>query len=164
MHRRPFTALAVLIAFILSTSFASVPRASAEVENYREPVSFVLDPGQCPELTTTITAEGEYHFRIVTNVDKNGDTHILFNLTATGTAVDTEGNTYVFNYHNHANEKIAAGGFPHTIVVTDHLNLVGGGTAGTVHVGFTLKITVPESGPDIVTEVSVRGDPNCDVI
>jgi hypothetical protein len=69
-----------------------------------------------------------------TSFDESGGLHE----TVTGTATDTLGNNYVFNYH--ANVK--GDPFVSTGHFTDHFNLVGNGASAKMKTGFNLIVTV----------------------
>jgi hypothetical protein len=95
----------------------------------------------CPNLQVTVFGTGESF--TVTNhwVDKDGVDHINMNTLVTGTATDSEGATYGFNYHQHASFDIPSSGFPFSGQVTDHFNLLGKGKANHLHVEFVLRAT-----------------------
>ena len=69
-----------------------------------------------------------------TSFDESGGLHE----TVTGTATDSLGNGYVFNYH--ANVK--GDPFTSTGHFTDHFNLVGDGASAKLKTGFNLIVTV----------------------
>jgi hypothetical protein len=163
LHKR-LISLALVLVTLLGLQLALVASTSAAVHSV-VPYSFTLTPEQCPDLDTTISGSGEYFIRTNTRVDKNGVTHINENNTTNGTATDTEGNTYRYNYHNNSRVTIPPGEFPFTIMVTDHFNLVGAGNAQSLHVGFNIFLTFSAPGePPTVEEISVRGMPECDPI
>lgn len=139
--------------------------AHAQVHQSRTPVSFTLTPA-CPNLQVTVQGSGESFTITNQRTDKNGVTHIEMNTLVTGTAVDSEGVTYLFNYHNHASLDIPAGGFPFQAATTDHFNLNGEGKANQVHVGFVARLTFTSpSDPPIAEFVNMRGTPFfCDPI
>lgn len=61
-----------------------------------------------------------------------------FHETVNGTATDSLGNSYVFNYHaNVKGDPFAATGH-----FTDHFNLVGNGAGAKMKTGFNLVVTV----------------------
>jgi hypothetical protein len=162
MHRWNRTIVLILFAIALGASVA-YPAAAAEQQTV--PVTFTLTPAQCPDLTSTVSGAGEYFIRTNTRVDADGVTHINQNTTANGTATDTEGNTYRFTYHNNQRITIPSGGFPFTVNVNDHFNLVGAGNAQSIHVGFTLRLTFSAPGEEPTVEViSFRGFLPCDPI
>jgi hypothetical protein len=166
MNRRRQAVLGVLAAVALPYVASVTPSAVAGITQTREPVTFTLTPEVCPALAVTVQGSGERF--IVTNqwVDKNGVVHIVGNDLATGTAVDSEGATYVFNYHQHFNPiAVPPEGFPVTFLVNDHFNLVGKGKAARLHVSFVYQVTFPAPDQPPTTEViNERGDPACDPI
>jgi hypothetical protein len=155
-----FAALFVVVALL-----AVVARPALAAEQQTVPYTFVLTPDQCPDLGTTISGSGAWFFRTNTRIDKDGVTHIVQNVTTSGTATDSEGNTYRFNYHNNSQVTIPPGEYPQYVNVTDHFNLVGAGSAESLHVGFNIRLvfTAPNQEPS-VEEISVRGFPPCDPI
>src|SRR6266699_3824360 len=94
------------IAITLPTLTAAVSSKSAQATQVRIPISFTLTPGQCPKLNVTVIGSGEFFSVMNSRIDKNGIVHIEESDLATGTAVDSEGATYVFNYHNHSSFEI----------------------------------------------------------
>lgn len=167
MNRRRIAVLAVLAAtLVIAPVLVPVPSALAEATQIRTPVSFTLTPARCPNLQVTVEGSGESFLVINHRIDNNGVDHIQRNDLVTGTATDSEGATYVFNYHNHATIDIPAGGFPFQVTTTDHFNLNGKGRANQLHVGFVVRLTfISPSDPPIIELVNERGNPmGCDAI
>jgi hypothetical protein len=164
MNLRRLSSLTALVALVLAVQITLRPSAAA-AEFQTIPYVFVLTPDQCPDLGTTVTGSGEWFFRTNTRTDQDGVTHIVQNVTTGGTATDSEGNTYRFNYHNNQQVTIPPGEFPVLVNITDHFNLVGAGNAQSLHVGFTIRLTFAAPGEEpSVEEISVRGFPPCDPI
>jgi hypothetical protein len=143
----------------------AVPAAVGQATLTRMPVSFTLTPS-CPSLRVTVTGTGEGF--VVTNhrIDTNAIDHINTNTLVTGTATDSEGAVYTFNYHQHTRAEVPAAGFPFTLEGTDHFNLIGKGKANQLHVGFVARaaFTSP-SAPPVIEFVNMRGEPLlCDPI
>lgn len=170
MSKKRIAVLAVLaIALAIPPLSVVVPLALAEATQTRTPITFTLTPdGQrpCPNLQVTVVGSGESFTVINHRIDTNGVDHIERNDLVTGSASDSDGATYVFNYHNHASIEIPVGGFPFQVTTTDHFNLSGQGRANQVHVGFVLRLTFTSPfDPPIVEFVNMRGDPeHCDAI
>jgi hypothetical protein len=151
----------VISAAILSTMTIS---ASASSSHFVFPVAFTLVGGPggppdflCPELPTglTVTGSGEEFQVFNMTVTPNGVTLVEVNDLKTGSATDSNGATYLFNYHNHQSAAIPAGGFPFTIVENDHFNLVGNGQASQLQVHFNIRITFNNAvDPPIVTVIN----------
>jgi hypothetical protein len=78
-----------------------------------DPVLFVIAPGQCPQLGADVGVSGTGTETTVVH----GSTLTQF---ASGTAVDTNGKTYTFNYNLTISENAKR------LILTDHFNLVGG--------------------------------------
>jgi hypothetical protein len=140
--------------------------ASTTHTQTRAPISFTLSG--CPSLPPgdTVSGSGEDLLVLNSRVGSDGVTHIERNDLVTGQATDSAGATYTFNYHNHANIDVEAGGFPTTITTTDHFNLVGNGQAAQLHVGFVARVTITSpTEPPSFTFVNAHGNPFfCDPI
>jgi hypothetical protein len=166
MNAKRIVGLATL-ALVLAVPMLIVvaPSVSAEVTQTRTPINFTLTPA-CPNLKVTVQGSGESFLVINHRIDQNGVDHIERNDLVTGTAIDSDGATYLFNYHNHARIDIPTSGFPFQVTTTDHFNLNGEGRANQIHVGFVLRLTFTSpSDPPIVEFVNVRGNPMfCDAI
>jgi hypothetical protein len=136
-----------------------VPTAMAKADHTRTPVSFTLTPA-CPNLSVTVMGEGEMFTVTNHRIDANGVDHVQINSLATGSATDSEGKNYGFNYSNHATMEIPPGGFPFSVTTTDHFNLVGEGKANQIHVGFVVRLTItgPNDPPIVERLVNMRGD------
>jgi hypothetical protein len=102
---------------------------------------------------------------INSRVDRNGNTVIEQNNLATGTATDSNGETYGFNYHNHATLQIPPGGFPFSVETTDHFNLVGNGKADQLQVHFVARVTFTSPTTFTFEFFKPHGNPfSCDPI
>ena len=136
-----------------------VTPATAKADQTRTPVSFTLTPA-CPNLSVTVVGEGESFTVTNHRIDADGVDHVQVNSLATGSATDSEGAKYSFNYHNHATFEIPPGGFPFSVTTTDHFNLVGKGKANQIHVGFVVRLTItgPNDPPIVERQVNMRGD------
>jgi hypothetical protein len=113
----------------------------------------------------TVTGSGESFTVVMTRVDSNGSTHIEQNTLTTGTATDSDGASYSFNYHNHASLDIPSAGFPFTAETTDHFNLVGNGQANQLEVHFVARVTFTSPTTFTFEFINSRGNPfACDPI
>jgi hypothetical protein len=129
------------------------------------PVTFTL--GGCTALPAglTVSGSGDAFIIINTRVDSNGFTHIQRNDVTTGSATDSNGATYNFNYHNHASFDIPPGGFPFTLESSDHFNLVGNGQANQLQVHFVARVTFTSPTTFTGEFINVHGSPfTCDPI
>jgi len=155
-----------LVAMLAFPPLSTPPSALAQATQSRMPLSFTLPAGQCPNLEVTVEGTGESF--IVTNdrIDQKGVHHIIMNHLVTGTATDSNGGTYLFNYHQHSELEIPPGGFPFQLTATDHFNLNGEGKANHLHVGFVASATFNSPfDPPIIEFVNQRGNPFlCDPI
>ena len=158
--------LASIVALVVLAVPASVLAAgnAGSTTVYTEPVEFTLDAGVCPSLPEELSIDfsGTVHGHIHVSTDANGVIHVNWPDTITGTAVDSEGNTYAFNYTNVLNVRDA--GLPIYITVTDHFNLVGNGPANQLHTFFVLRLVITAEGEEEIV-FSAHGDPgSCDAI
>ena len=122
----------------------------------------------CPNLPTGLVINGSVeHTEVISiSVNNNGVTHIEDNSLELGSATDSNGATYVVNYHNHGSAAIPLGGFPFTVLQNDHFNLVGNGQASQLQVRFVERLTfIDNVTPPTVQVVNEKGDAFiCDVI
>lgn len=133
---------------ILSAAATLPASASSTHISFSFPFTVTGGPDpDCPDLPTGLVVNGtvEHTEVITTSVNNNGVTHIEDNSLELGSATDSNGATYVVNYHNHTGIDIQPGGFPITALVTDHFNLVGGGQAGNMQVHFVIRLTFVDS-------------------
>jgi hypothetical protein len=132
----------------------------------RTPISFTLS--SCPSLPAgvTVSGTGDDFLDMNVRVDADGTTQIERNDLAIGTAVDSTGANYKFNYHNHSNISVPAGGFPWSFTTTDHFNLIGNGHADQLQVHFVARVTFTSpADPPIFEFVNERGNPFfCDAL
>jgi hypothetical protein len=159
----PTPATAVSIAQTLSPTTG---RTVTGQQRARGSISFTLS--SCPNLPAGLTVSGSGDDFLVVNsrVDQDGVTHMERNDLVTGTATDSNGATYGFNYHNHSNITVPPGGFPWSFTTTDHFNLVGNGHADQLQVHFVAWVTFPSpSDPPLIEFVNSSGNPFfCDPI
>jgi hypothetical protein len=157
-------AVAVL-AVALGAAGAVAGGGGKTVEDF--PLEFTLSSPPCDQLPpgTIVTGTGTITIRTWVQTDEAGVTHVLSKEVAGGTASDTAGGTYHFNY------KLVFGadftGFPFTADVKDFFHLVNDQTGANVSATFTAKITFLSEDPeDVVVEfIKVTGDPeHCDPI
>jgi len=122
----------------------------------------------CPDLPTGLVINGSVeHTEVInTSVTSDGVTHVEDNSLELGSATDSNGATYVVNYHNHTGVDIQPGGFPTTVLVNDHFNLVGSGQASQLQVHFVLELTfISSSAPPSEQLINKHGHAFlCDVI
>ena len=155
---------------ILCAGVAVPSSASSTHITYSFPFTLVGGPlpDFCPMLPTGFEINGSIDGTdiITTSVNSAGVTHVNVNSLELGSATDSNGATYVVNYHNHTGEDIQPGGFPVTLLQNDHFNLVGAGVAGNLQVHFVITVTfLSSSDPGTVTVVNKHGNAfACDVI
>jgi hypothetical protein len=154
------------ITTVLPVLLSSSP-ASAQVFQLRTPVNFTLSG--CTQLPPglTVSGSGEGFLVLTTRVDHDGNTVMEQNDLVTGTATDSNGVTYGFNYHNHSTITVPPAGLPFSFTTTDHFNLVGKGQANELQVHFVANVTIYSLNPLIATfnPVNVHGNPfTCDPI
>jgi hypothetical protein len=162
MNRKRIAVLAVALAIPL---LVVAPSALADATQVRTPVTFTLSGCTSLPAGLTVNGSGEGFLVINSRVDQNGFTHIERNDLVTGNATDSNGATYVFNYHNHASFDIPPGGFPFSAATTDHFYLVGDGQANQLEVHFVATVTFTSPTTVIFNFINVHGNPKtCDPI
>src|SRR5215471_7022253 len=102
MNRKRLLVLSVSAFAVMIALEIEVPAAHAQTSQVRTPVNFVL--AGCSVLPTglTVYGSGESFLVVNTRIDRDGTAHIESNNLVTGTATDSNGEVYAFNYHNHA--------------------------------------------------------------
>jgi hypothetical protein len=160
--------LAVLKASIIALAIAPLmlaPSVKADTSQVRTPVNFVLNGCSMLPAGLTIYGFGESFLVVNTRIDQNGAVHIQRNDLVTGSATDSNGATYGFNYHNHASMQMPASGFPFTLETTDHFNLVGNGQANQLQVHFVARVAFYSPDNVSIQFIDVHGNPmTCDPI
>jgi hypothetical protein len=159
MNRTRSATLTVLIAMALPFS------AHGQATHTTMPVTFTLSGCTSLPAGVTVNGSGESFVVVTTRIDSNGSTHIEQNTLTTGTAIDSNGASYNFNYHNHASFDTPPGGFPFTVSTTDHFNLVGNGKANQLQAHFLARITFTSPNTFTFEFINSRGNPAaCDAI
>ena len=154
------SALCLAIAVV-----AQVQPVRADTSQTRTPVNFVLAGCSMLPAGLTVSGTGESFLVVNSRIDKDGTTYIENNNLVTGTATDSNGEVYGFNYHNHASLQVPPGGFPFTAEVTDHFNLVGNGQANQFQVHFVARITFLSPSSFTIQFFKAHGNPmSCDPI
>lgn len=163
MSRRVVSIAALLVMLTAAMPGALAKNAGSTVV-FNEPLEFTFPAGMCPDLPEDLsihftgTVRGKFHL----SEDAQGVFHVSGTQAIYGTAVDSEGATYRFNYHNKFHAQDA--GFPIEVKVTDHFNLVGNGGVNHLHTFFVLTAIIDDDGVDI-TVIHEHGDPdNCDAL
>ncbi len=130
------------------------------------PIAWEMPAGSCPALPEAVAGQGESH--VVVQARDNGDGTLRLHITNNvhGTATDTSGNRYSFNYTQNTSGITSAVDPipPFEVHVVDHFNLVGAGQATQMHVGFVLDIAVDADGNVTVFEIKQRNPAGCDPI
>jgi hypothetical protein len=137
----------------------SIGAATAGTDVSSGPVSFTIPAGQCADLPAgvSVSGTGTEIVRAHSSVDANGNFHQQFGTTITGTATDSLGGAYRFNYHN-VQTFSTSGDFPFVLHITDHFNLVGNGPASQIHTFFNLTILVTGVNSFEVLSAHFHGD------
>jgi hypothetical protein len=154
------------MALAIPTVVGLVPPAMAEVTQIRQPISFTLSGCTALPPGMTVHGSGESFVVMNTRIDsKTGVTYVEQNSLATGTATDSNGASYMFNYHQHLSTQIPSGGFPMTANLTDHFNLVGNGQANQMQVHVVARVTISSPTSFTFDIINLHGDPGtCDPI
>ena len=158
MNAKRLAVLASAIALAMTSAFAQATQV-------RTPISFTLSG--CPTLPTGLIVKGTGDAFLVVNsrTDQNGNTVVQRNNLVTGTATDSNGATYIFNYFSHVTLTVPPGGFPFTLAGTDHFNLVGDGQANQLEVHFVARATFTSPTTFTIDLINVHGTPfGCDPI
>jgi hypothetical protein len=135
----------IMTGLVTAIALLAVPGAaagSATVERF--PVSWVLSSDTCSNLPAGTTVEGTGTMKSISRerTTAGGVTTLSNTSTATGTATDQDGNTYVFLYSNTfraSNSTTDPGVF--TGIMNDAFSLAGPGPAKLSN-GFTARITI----------------------
>ncbi len=159
MKRIAAVALVIPIVLVLGMGNALATGGGATVESF--PVGFELSTDTCSHLPDGASVTGTGTERSVTVVRVIGGVTMIINTThASGTAVDQDGNTYVFQYSNEfrlfnspSNQDVFTG------LMTDHFSMTGPGPATLVN-GFVARITASADFSSFSAQpISSRGDP-----
>jgi hypothetical protein len=156
---------AALFAIACGAILAAVAGAAGNggtTFTFKEDVHAVIDPAVCSEISSAITLDGTASGWAHASVDARGIVHVNFGEAINGTGVDEDGNTYRFSYHDAGSQTFA--GFPASLRLTDHFNLVGAGGSNRIHTFFNAVITFQdENDPGTFVPGVVIGDPeHCD--
>lgn len=113
-----------------------------------------------------VTLNGQYHFAVPVIKNPNGTFTTKFQSEAHGTAVDNQGNQYVFNYSNHDQEvSPTPTDLPPILgMFTDRFQLTSKGGAPNLKVEFQIAYSIDASGNFTLLSLVSKGDPNCDPI
>ena len=132
--------LLALMPFAGVSSAAAAPASDHQVIS--ETVSFSIPADQCPMLPAgvSLAGSGERLMVINTNTRADGTTEVRVNDLIKGVAVDSNGGTHKFVYHNSSTETIPPSG-DHAISMNDSFILSGPGPHYTV--GFNWRWTFP---------------------
>lgn len=139
---RPVVAATLLVLLVLALGPATLASAAPT----ERPVSFTIDPANCPDIESMVTGTGIWREVVNVREGKDGLTHVVYTATASGTAVDATGTTYRFTYANHQMYAVPDDGSPFEVRMNDQFNLVGAGGANQIHVGFVAILTVTSPG------------------
>jgi hypothetical protein len=154
----------VIAASVVACFALGVAPASAVTDVIREPASFTLPAGQCSDLpaTLSVSGEGTAIISVHSTIDGQGRFHDHATTTITGTATDSLGGTYRFNYHDSTTFSPSSD-FPFVIHITDHFNLVGNGGANNVSTFFNIALLITGPASEELLSIHFHGDPEtCD--
>ena len=113
-----------------------------------------------------VTLNGQYRFVVHRTKNPDGTYSFKFQSNATGTATDTDGNQYVFNYINHEQDISPSPEDlpPVFVTTTDRFALISKGSAANVKVEFQVVFFVDAQGNVQFISGVFKGDPSCDPI
>ena len=152
---------------LLANTEGSASALAVNTDTLQVRTAVTFTKSGCPDLPgLTINGSGEQFVVTNSRVGDDGITHVQATVLVTGTATDSSGANYRFNYHNHASQEIAPGGFPFSAQISDHFNLVGNGKADHLAVSFVARITFTSpTDPPQAEFVHLHGNPFlCDPI
>lgn len=156
-------ALLAAVLWLAATPAALAQGNAGSTIVFEEPIEFGFPADTCPDLPEGLsidfsgTVRGHFHV----SVDANGVVHVSGSETITGTAIDSDGATYRFNYHDAFHAQDA--GFPVEAVFTDHFNLVGNGAANQLHTFFVVRVLFVDEENEVIVFENAHGDPeHCD--
>jgi hypothetical protein len=156
---RRFVITAVsIVAFALVAGPAGAGGGGATAETFPTG-TFVITSATCSELApgTTLTGSGTEK-SVTVEKTNNGVTRIHNTSHATGTAVDQDGNTYVFDYSNSFNISDAGSPGVFTGIMNDHFSLAGNGPA-RLNNGFQAVFSTDRATFVSLTPLKSHGDP-----
>jgi hypothetical protein len=165
MNRKGLAGLKASATAVAIAALIVAPSVRADTSQIRTPVRFVLSGCSMLPAGVNVSGTGESFLVVNTRVDHNGVAYIERNDLVTGSATDSNGATYGFNYHNHASLQIPLAGFPFTAETTDHFNLTGSGQANQLQVHFVVRLTFYSPSNFTAQFINVHGNPmTCDPI
>jgi hypothetical protein len=172
MFKRPMVAAALtMLAFLVGAGAAFAHEKSEQT--VIKPRQFTIPKGQCSQLPASLELKGlglERTRTVVESVDEGGkpegdddEGQITYNLSSriTGTATDTLGGTYTFNYQLRFKNPIP---IPGSGIVIDTFKVTGTGAADGMSTFFRARVTFDSASNIIGFELLEQvGDPfHCD--
>lgn len=158
------TTLAVGAVLLCGPGVASAAGASV----FTFPINNVqFNPSNCSNLTVTqVTLSGEFHLVVQTTRNPNGTYTTKFQSEKHGTAVDNQGNQYIFNYTNHEQDVTSnPDDLPPIFgTFTDRFALTSKGGAPNLKVEFQVVFSIDANDNFTLISLVSKGDPSCDPI
>jgi hypothetical protein len=130
-------------------------------------VNVTFNPSSCSTITPTqVTLNGQYHFSVHTTKNQDGSYTTKIQSEAHGTAVDSNGAQYVFDYINHEQDITSSPSDvpPLLGMFTDRFQLVSKGSAPNLKVQFQIVYSLDANYKFTLITGVFKGDPNCDPI
>jgi hypothetical protein len=159
-------ALAAFTALICCTIGTRILQADGAQQVYIPIVNATFSPACSSVSGLQVTLNGQYHFVVHTTKNPDGTYTTKIQSNATGTATDSNGGQYVFNYINHEQDltSTSADVPPILGIYTDRFQLVSKGSAPNVKVQYQFAFMITDSTFTPISVTVFKGDPNCDPI
>ncbi len=157
--------LAVGAAVLIATGALAHPgdepgAGRTTIVRSKEAVTWTMKAGQCSQLPADLSVDGKgtKTTTLATSVDSKGKHLVVYSEAATGTATDSAGATYTWDYS--FTQIGAYKKFPYVATATDSFDLIAQDGTVKVHAFFIAKAKVKnEEGEGTLTPVYVAGDP-----
>ena len=160
LHKLLIPVLLVLMLFVGVSPVAAASGNDHQV--FSGPAGFTIPAGQCPLLPADVSVQGSGESTAIVNSRTlpDGSVVVRINNLIKGDAVDSNGGTHKFVYHNSSTQTILPDGFT-TISMNDSFELTGPGPHYSV--GFNWRWTFTQ--PNLVFPpqdnfVNLHGDVN----
>jgi hypothetical protein len=133
----------------------TLAKASGASDNLTIPVSFTIAGGTCG-VASTVTGNGLFHIVARSTQSGNGDWHVSFSWSASGTATGADGSSYRFNYAINAKAVDPTGPDDMAVIeLVDHFNLLGQGKTPDMKIFLKGTFTFPAFEP--IGNAVIRG-------
>ena len=148
------------ILSLISVLALHLPALAEVATNVTFPLSFTVLAADCPEAGSDIAGAGTARSTFSVTLDDHGGFHFQGLFNAIGTAVDANGNRYVFHDTDHFsfNGRL---GVPFEVTATEIFHLVSKGKGNDITVKGLFHIRVNADGRVTASFDNITGDENC---